>query len=70
MILSFCYYTDLYGNIVHLKNDNKEFKIKPENFIESTISHREKYTISFYSGDSPVNKIDLQFPIKGVILVY
>ncbi|WP_173362274.1 hypothetical protein [Wolbachia endosymbiont of Onchocerca ochengi] len=51
MILSFCYYTDLYGNIVHLKNDNKEFKIKPENFIESTISHREKYTISFYSGD-------------------
>ncbi|MDF0607436.1 hypothetical protein HSX44_00735 [Wolbachia endosymbiont of Onchocerca gibsoni] len=42
MILSFCYYTDLYGNIVHLKDDNKEFKIKPENFIELPISHREK----------------------------
>ncbi|NUX01536.1 hypothetical protein GO685_03435 [Wolbachia endosymbiont of Madathamugadia hiepei] len=29
-------------NIVHLKNDNNEFKRRPENSIESTILNREK----------------------------
>ncbi|NSM56243.1 hypothetical protein HET73_01035 [Wolbachia endosymbiont of Atemnus politus] len=42
IVLSFYYYTDPREDVVHLKNDNKEFKIRPENSIESTISHREK----------------------------
>ncbi|WP_395462689.1 hypothetical protein [Wolbachia endosymbiont of Cantharis cryptica] len=35
-------YSGFREDVVHLKNDNKEFKKKPENTIESTILHREK----------------------------
>ncbi|MDM8335088.1 hypothetical protein [Wolbachia pipientis] len=41
VLLSY-HYSYLHENVVHLKNDNKEFKKKPENSIESTILHREK----------------------------
>ncbi|WP_225538169.1 hypothetical protein [Wolbachia endosymbiont of Mansonella perstans] len=35
-------YSGSHEDIVHLKNDNKGFKRKPENSIESIILHREK----------------------------
>ncbi|MFP3035685.1 MAG: hypothetical protein ACEY3A_01410 [Wolbachia sp.] len=35
-------YSGSHEDIVHLKNNNKEFKRRPENSIESTILHREK----------------------------
>jgi len=35
-------YSSSHKGIVHLKNDNKEFKRRPENSIDSTILHREK----------------------------
>jgi hypothetical protein len=35
-------YSGSHKDIVHLKNDNKEFKRRPENSIESPILHREK----------------------------
>ncbi|RDD35035.1 hypothetical protein Wcon_00840 [Wolbachia endosymbiont of Cylisticus convexus] len=34
-------HSSFHEDIVHLKNDNKEFK-KPANSVESTISYREK----------------------------
>jgi hypothetical protein len=42
IILLFSYHFHFHEGVVHLKNDNKEFKKKPENSIESTILHREK----------------------------
>ncbi|MDR2978056.1 MAG: hypothetical protein LBU56_01230 [Rickettsiales bacterium] len=36
------FYSGSREDIVHLKNDNKEFKRRPENSIESTILHGEK----------------------------
>jgi len=42
IILLFSYHFHFYEDVVHLKSDNKEFKKKPENSIESTILHREK----------------------------
>lgn len=35
-------YSGFHEDVVHLKSDNKEFKKKPENSVESTILHREK----------------------------
>ncbi len=35
-------YSGFHEGIVHLKSDNKEFKKKPGNSVESTILHREK----------------------------
>ncbi|MEY2392893.1 hypothetical protein [Wolbachia endosymbiont of Tettigetta isshikii] len=35
-------YSGSHEDIVHLKNNNKEFKRRTENSIESTILHREK----------------------------
>ncbi|QMV46233.1 hypothetical protein HC358_04175 [Wolbachia pipientis] len=40
--LLFRYNSHFHEDVVHLKSDNKEFKKKPENSIESTILHREK----------------------------
>ncbi|WP_265035373.1 MULTISPECIES: hypothetical protein [unclassified Wolbachia] len=42
MVLLSHYCSHLHEDVVHLKSDNKEFKKKPENSIESTILHREK----------------------------
>ncbi|WP_259348907.1 hypothetical protein [Wolbachia pipientis] len=42
MVLLFSYHFHFHEDVVHLKSDNKEFKKKPENSIESTILHREK----------------------------
>lgn len=46
-------YNDFHEDVVHLKLDNKEFKKKPENSIESTILHREKevYDHVFHSNN-------------------
>lgn len=35
-------YSGSHEDIAHLKSDNKEFKRRPENSVESTILHREK----------------------------
>ncbi|QOD38772.1 hypothetical protein [Candidatus Wolbachia massiliensis] len=45
-------YSGFHEDVLHLKND-KEFKIRPENSIESTISHKEKevYDHIFRSDD-------------------
>ncbi len=40
--LLFKYNLHFHEDVMHLKSDNKEFKKKPENSIESTILHREK----------------------------
>ncbi|MDE5057700.1 hypothetical protein OZD61_02730 [Wolbachia endosymbiont of Drosophila bocki] len=40
--LLFRYNSHFHKDVVHLKSDDKEFKKKPENSIESTILHREK----------------------------
>lgn len=42
VVLLLKHYSGFQKDVVHLKNDNKEFKKKPENSIESTILHREK----------------------------
>ncbi|MGL9718294.1 MAG: hypothetical protein ACR5K9_06475 [Wolbachia sp.] len=41
-IIALLFRSYFYEGVVHLKSNDKEFKIKPENSIESTILHREK----------------------------